>query len=176
MANFNALGSFVMPIIFVFIITYGLFKKVDVFDAFLHGAAGGFKSAIGILPALCGLLAAVSMLRTSGALFAFIKIFSLFLHLLGIPPEILPLALLRPFSGSGSLAVAADIFKNFGANSYISKTAAVIMGSTETTFYAIAVYFGSVGIKNTRYTVKAALIADFCALITGVWICRLFFG
>lgn len=170
---FNIITSLIMPIFILGIIGYGIFKKIDIFDTFLEGALSGIKITIKILPALCGLLAAIAAFRASGALDCIIQFLSPVTRLLGIPAEILPLALLRPISGSGSLAVVTDILKTYGPDSFAGKAASVIMGSTETTFYAIAVYFGSVGIKNSRYTIKAALIADFTGLICGVWITRL---
>lgn len=167
------LSGFVMPICFLGIICYGLYKKIDIFDTFLIGAAEGLKIIVKILPALCGLLAAVSMLRASGAIDFIVSICSPFLKYIKIPAEILPLALLRPISGSGSLAILSDILKNYGADSQAGKIASVIMGSSETTFYAIAVYFGSVGIKNSGHTLKAALFADLVCVLCGAWVTTL---
>lgn len=169
----KSIGAFILPVFILSILVYGIYRKVDIFDAFLDGAADGLKITIKILPALCGLLCAVSMLRASSALSFITSMLSTILSPLGVPSEILPLALLRPISGSGSLAMLTDILKTYGADSAIGKTASVIMGSTETTFYAISVYFGSVGIKDTRYTLPSALLSDFTGLIIGVFITKL---
>ncbi len=169
----KVITAYVMPVFILGIVVYGIIKKVNVFDAFLEGAASGMKITVKILPALCGLLAAISMFRVSGGLDFLTKILSPLTNLLGIPSEILPLALLRPISGSGSLAIVSDILNTYGPDSMVGRMASVIMGSTETTFYAVAVYFGSVGIKDSRYTIKAALLADLTGFLCGVWITKL---
>lgn len=169
------LSSAVMPCLFCIILGYGLFRKVDLFDAFLVGAKSGLSTAINILPALVGLLAAISMFRASGVLDFVTSCLAPLTSRLGLPDEILPLALLRPVSGSGALAVVQDILAENGPDSLVGRIASVIMGSTETTFYTLAVYYGSVGIKQSRYTVPAALSADITGFLAGVFICRMFF-
>lgn len=166
----------VMPVLFLVIIAYGLFRQVPVFEAFTDGAKEGLKTAVRILPALVGLIASITMFRSSGLLSFLTGCLSPVTEKLGIPAEILPLALLRPVSGSGSLAIVEDLLSAHGPDSLVGRIASVMMGSTETTFYTLAVYFGSVGIKDTRFAVWAALLADMTAMLVSVWVCRYFFG
>ena len=170
------ISLYIIPVIFFIILFYALYKRVNIFDAFLSGASSGISTTIKILPALIGLIVAITMLRTSGALDFLIKLLSPVTDILHLPEEIMPLALLRPVSGSGSLAIVGDILTRFGPDSLIGQIASVMMGSTETTFYAICVYFGSINITDTRYTLIAALCADFAGFLSSVWVCRLFFG
>ncbi len=138
----------------------GLLRGTDVFRAMTEGAGEGLRIVAKIFPALCALLTAVYMLRASGALDALTQLLAPALALFGIPSETAPLMLLRPISGSGALAAASELMTEYGADSVIGRTAAVMMGSTETTFYVIAVYFGAAGVKKTRWAVPAALCAD----------------
>ena len=161
----------VMPTVFFIIIGYGWIKRVDIFDAFLSGAAEGVKTLFGILPALVGLIAAITMFRVSGALAFLTSLLAPVTRLLGIPAEIMPLALLRPVSGSGALAIVNDLLQTAGPDSMVGRIASVVMGSTETTFYTLAVYYGSIKIRDSRYTVPAALLADVTGLLVGTWIC-----
>ena len=133
--------SYIIPVIVAFILIYGLFKGVDVFDVFLQGAKEGLKTAVGILPALIALMTCVGMFKASGGLQVLTHALMPLTDALGAPKEVLPLALLRPISGSGALAALEDILREYGANSQIGRTASVLMGSTETTFYTIAVYY-----------------------------------
>ncbi len=165
----------ILPITFLLIISYGLFKKVDVFEAFLSGAAQGTKTLVGILPALVGLITAITLFRTSGALELLTRLLAPVTKFAGIPAELMPLAILRPISGSGALAVVNDLLKSAGPDSPVGRMASVVMGSTETTFYTLAVYYGAVKIKHTRHTVPAALMADITGLLAGVWLCNRFF-
>ena len=171
----KTISIMVIPVIFFIIIGYALFKRVNIFEAFIDGAAEGINTVIKILPALIGLIAAITMLRYSGALDFVIKLLSPLTKLLGIPSEVMPLALLRPISGSGALAVVEDILSNYGADSEAGRIASVMMGSTETTFYTLCVYYGSIGITDSRYTVFAALLADFAGFLASVWVVRFFF-
>ena len=171
----HTLSVLVMPTVFITIIIWAFFKKVDIFDAFLCGAKEGLKSLFGILPALVGLITAITMLRASGALECFTGLLSPITKLVSIPSEIMPLALLRPVSGSGALGIVSDILTAKGPDSMVGRIASVIMGSTETTFYTLAVYFGAVKIKNSRHTVPAALCADLTGFLAGTWICYLLF-
>lgn len=167
------IGIYVIPIALLLIIGFGLIKRQPVFDLFLQGARQGIASVFKIIPSIIALVCAVSMLRASGLLDALISLVSPVLEPLGFPPQLLPLSILRPVSGSGALAVLDDIYNNYGADSFIGTAASVMMGSTETTFYAIAVYYGSVGISKTRHTVPAALIADFTGMVMAVLTVRL---
>lgn len=165
-----------VPAMILLIVLYGHQKGVAVFDVFLEGAKEGIMVAFRILPALVGLLTSISMLKMSGGLDLLVYVLTPLAGAFHIPPETLPLALLRPLSGSGSLAVVADIFKSYGPDGFIGRCASVMMGSTETTFYTIAVYFGSVGIEKTRHTVPAALCADLCGMVASVFFVRLLLG
>lgn len=165
----------VMPGMIALIALYGMAKKVDVYDAVIHGAAGGLGVLGRIIPPLIALLTAVSMLRASGFLELCAQWAAPFLNLVGIPPETAPLLLVRPISGSAALGVGADIIATYGPNSQIGRTAAVMMGSTETTFYTIAVYFGAANIKKTRYAIPAALCADMVGFVAASLAVRLFF-
>ncbi len=167
--------AYLLPAAICGILGFGLYRKVNLFDAFLAGAKEGFSSLIAILPALVGLMAGIAMLRASGALDFLAHILAPLTNRLGIPSDVMPLALLRPVSGSGSLAILQDILAKAGADSPAGRIASVMMGSSETTFYALAVYFGAVNIKNTRHTVTAALLADLTALLAASYLCYLYF-
>lgn len=167
--------TMLVPAIMAFTALYGLWRKVDVYDALCRGAASGLKTALGILPALVGLLTAVSMLRASGALELLSILLQPLLALLGLPGELLPLMLVRPISGSAALGVGAELISSYGPDSQLGRIAAVMLGSTETTFYTIAVYFGAAGISRSRYSIPAALCADFTGFLAAAWTVRLFF-
>ena len=169
----NFFSSLAIPLIIFIIVIYGLAEKIKIFDVFLEGAKEGIDIVVSIFPTLIGLFVAIGALRSSGVLDFVISIISPFLNKVNFPTEIMPLALIRPISGSSSMAVATDIMKNFGVDSNIGIIASVIMGSTETTIYTIAVYTSSVGIKKTRFVLWAALIADFVGMLTSVIVCRL---
>lgn len=167
--------SFIFPVIIIGILGYGIFKKINVFDAFLKGAKQGAISCFNILPALVGLVVAVSMMRASGILDFLAEILSPFLAHFNFPADVLPLALLKPVSGSGAIAMIKSIFETSGVDSTSGRLASVMLGSSETTFYAIAVYFGATKVKNIRYTVFAALVADLVGIIASVFLCNIFF-
>ena len=169
----NFLSSLAMPLIILMIVIYGVIEKKEVFDKFIEGAKEGIKIVINIFPTLIGLFLAVGTLRSSGVLDMAIKLIEPLLHMMNFPTEIMPLALLRPISGSSSIAVATDIMKTFGVDSQIGIMAGVIMGATETTLYTIAVYSSSVKIKKTRFVLVASLTADIVGIITSVIVCRL---
>ena len=166
------LSNLAMPLIILNIVIYGFIEKKEIFDKFLEGAKDGIKIVINIFPTLIGLFVAVGTLRSSGVIDIFIKFLNPILTIVNFPTEIMPLALLRPISGSSSIAVATDIMKNFGVDSQIGIMAAVIMGATETTLYTIAVYSSSVKIKKTRFVLVAALTADIVGIIVSVIVCR----
>lgn len=159
------ISVFAIPVFIATFIVFGFVRRVNVYECFTEGAKLGLESLFGIVPPLVGLTVAISMFRESGALELISNLLSPLLSRIGLPAELLPLSLLRPVSGSASLALINDIFKNYGPDSFIGKTASVMMGSTETTFYTIAVYFGAVGIKNTRHTIPAALSADLTGIL-----------
>ena len=170
------LSSLVIPLLLAGVAVYGMGKRVDVYSALTHGAEEGLTVLLRIIPALVGLLTAVSMFRASGAMEWFSGLCAPLLDRLGIPAETAPLMLVRPVSGSGALAVASDLLSTYGPDSYVGRVAAVMLGSTETTFYTIAVYFGSAGIHKTRHTVPAALAADCMGFFASALAVRLFFG
>lgn len=169
-------SSFVIPVLLSAVAIYGMGKKVNVYSALTRGAEDGLTVLLHILPALVGLMTAVSMFRASGALEWFSGLCAPLLDRLGLPPETTPMMLIRPVSGSGALAVASDLIVTHGPDSYIGRVAAVMLGSTETTFYTIAVYFGSAGIVRTRHTIPAALVADLTGFLASALAVRLFFG
>lgn len=170
------LSAYVIPVLLASVAVYGMGRHVDVYSALTHGAEEGLTVLLRVAPALVGLLTAVSMFRVSGATEWLSGLFAPVLELLGVPPETAPLMLVRPVSGSGALAVATDLMAAHGPDSYIGRVAAVMLGSTETTFYTIAVYFGSAGIHKTRHTVPAALAADLTGFIAAAFAVRLLFG
>lgn len=155
---------------------YGMAKGVDVYDALLQGAAKGLEILWRILPALVTLLTVVAMLRASGALDLAAQVMAPLLGLLGIPPETMGLMLVRPISGSAALGVGSELITTYGPDSRIGRTAAVMLGSTETTFYTIAIYFGTAGIKKTRYAIPAALCADLAGFFFAALTVRILFG
>ena len=169
------MSTFIFPAIIIGIVGYGFIKKVNVFDAFLKGAKQGALSCLNILPALIGLVVAVSMMKASGFLEFVSQLVSPVLSFLRFPPDVLPLALLKPVSGSGAIAMIKNIFESSGVDSPSGRLASVMLGSSETTFYAIAVYFGATKVKNIRYTVFAALVADVVGIVASVLLCNIFF-
>ena len=173
------LSNGIILAIFLLIVLGGLYKKIDVFDAFVEGAKGGFETAIRILPYIVGMLVAISMLRTSGTFDVIINGMKTMFAALGTDTRFvdgLPTALIKPMTGSGARGMMLDTMKTFGADSFAGRLACILQGSSDTTFYVIAVYFGSVSIKNTRYAVGAMLLADLVGIITSVILAYLFFG
>jgi len=167
----NFFSNLAMPMVIFFIILYGVTEKVKVFDNFLEGAKEGIKTTFSILPTLIGLFLAIGALRSSGILDLIIKITSPILEIFNFPNELMPLAILRPISGSASIAVATDIMKQAGVDSLIGNIASTIMGSTETTLYTIAIYTSCIKIKKTRFILLAALTADITGIIVSnlIW-------
>jgi len=169
----NYISNLAMPLIILIIVFYSLIERKKAFDIFLDGAKDGLNIVLNIFPTLIGLFVAVGALRSSGILDLIINFITPILDILNFPSEIMPLAILRPISGSSSIAIATDIMKNFGVDSNIGIIAATIMGSTETTLYTIAVYTSSVKIKKTRFVLWAALTADIVGMLASVAICRM---
>lgn len=166
--------DYVVPVLLLLTATLALRKKENAYDLLLQGAGDGLKLLVSIIPALVLLLTAVAMLRASGAVELLGKFLSPVFSFLGIPPETALLVLIRPLSGSAALAVGAELMAEYGPDSLIGRTVAVMLGSTETTFYTISVYFGAAGIKKTRYTIPAALFADFVGFFMASLTVRLF--
>ena len=153
--------DYIVPFLLMIASVCALGKKENTYDLLLDGAADGLKLLITLIPTLILLMTSITMLRASGAVEWISKVLSPLFSFFGIPPETAMLVLIRPFSGSAALAIGAELMTQYGADSLIGRTAAIMLGSTETTFYAISVYFGAAGIQKTRYTIPAALIADF---------------
>lgn len=172
MSLINYLSTIAVPMVILIIVTYGIAEKNKVYDTFLEGAREGLQVVMNIFPTLIGIFLAVSALRSSGIIDLIINIIKPVIQFLKIPAEIMPLALLRPISGSASMAVATDIISKYGVDSTIGLIASTIMGSTETTFYTIALYTSAVGIKKIRFVLAAALIADITGMLVSVVICR----
>lgn len=169
-------SAWILPLLLSGAALWGTRRRVDVYDALVTGGKSGLQVAVSILPALAALLTAVYMLRASGAMDALAAALAPVLGLLGIPPETAALLLVRPVSGSGALAVGSQIMEQYGPDSAVGRTAAVMLGCSETTFYTVAVYFGAAGIRRTRYTIPAALTADLAAFAAAAWAVRLCFG
>lgn len=169
------MGEYIVPLILAVTAIGALHKKENTYDVLTDGARDGFKMLVTIAPSLIVLLSAVGMLRSSGALEALCAVLSPALGFLGIPAETVLLMLVRPLSGSAALAIGAELIAAHGPDSPVGRTAAVMLGSTETTFYTISVYFGAWGITKTRYAVPAALIADLTGFLAASWTVRLFY-
>ena len=170
------LADYAIPVMILLILIIGLYRDVKVFDVFVDGAKDSIYTILKIIPSLVGLFVAIGVFRASGAMELLVFAVKPLADFFKIPSEVLPLALLRPISGSASLALVTDMLNVHGADSFIGRLASTMMGSTETIFYTLTVYCGAVGIKNIRYTLLAALIADGAGIITSVWICTLIFG
>ena len=169
------MSNFLIPVLFSFLAVSCLILRKDGYSALCRGAKDGLQVTLRILPPLIGLLSSIYMLRASGALDAITHLLAPLFSLVGLPPETAPLVLIRPISGSGALAVGSDLIRTYGPDSHIGRVTAVMMGSTETTFYTIAVYFGAAGIHRTRYTLPAALTADIAGFLFSALAVRIFF-
>ena len=175
----KVLSNGLILFIFLAIIIGALYKKINIFDAFIEGAKGGFETAIRIIPFLVGMLVAISLLRSSGTFEAIIFGLKSFCGYFGMDTRFvdgLPTALIKPLSGGGARGMMVDTMKTFGPDSFAGRLACILQGSSDTTFYVISVYFGAVAIKNTRYAVGAMLLADLVGIITSILLCYLFFG
>lgn len=158
----------IVPVAVALVVLYGMIKKVKIFDAFIEGAVEGLHTLYMIIPTITGLVVAVEMLQQSGTIDLLCSFISPLANVLNFPKEIVPMAVLRPISGSGSTALLTNIYENYGPDSMIGQIASVIAGSTETTLYAVTMYFGSVGITKTRHTLFTGLCADFLALVLAI--------
>ena len=175
----KVLSNGLILFIFVIIILGGLYKKINIFDAFVEGAKGGFETAIKIIPYLVGMLVAISLLRSSGTFDVIISGMKWLFASLGADTRFvdgLPTALIKPLSGGGARGMMIDTMKTYGADSFAGRLASILQGSSDTTFYVVAVYFGAVSIKNTRYAISTMLIADLVGIVTSILLCYLFFG
>jgi len=171
----NILSIMIIPIMITIILLHGVINRVNIYDTFVEGASEGFKTAIRIMPFLIAIFFAIGIFRGSGALELLTELISPITNLLGIPEEVLPLAIMRPISGSGALGVVKDLIHSYGPDSFVGRVASTMMGSAETIFYTMAVYFGAVAIKNSRHTLIAALISHVAAILASVAICNYIF-
>ena len=172
----DVVSVWAIPTLLLIVPLIGLIRKVKVYESFVEGAKEGFQVAIRIIPFLVAILVAIGMFRASGAMSFFVTAISPLTNLIGMPAEALPVALMRPLSGSGTLGFVTELMKTHGPDSFIGRLVSTMYGSTETTFYVLAVYFGSVSISKTRHALPAGLIADAVGLLAAVLICRLVFG
>ncbi|WP_055107732.1 spore maturation protein [Paenibacillus ihumii] len=172
----NIISAWAVPVMIAFIPVYAFMKKVPVYESFVDGAKDGFSTAIGIIPHLVGMMVAISVFRASGALEFFVGWMGPLLEKLHVPAEILPLGILRPLTGTGSLAFTTDLIKTYGPDSMIGRIASTVQGSTDTTLYVLTVYFGAVGIRNGRYALKVGLFSDVVGFVAAIVVCLLIFG
>ena len=166
----NNISILILPLMILAILTCGAIKKVPIYEEFVEGAKDGFKVSISILPYLVAIIVGVSMFKASGGFELISKMFNNI-----CPPELITLVFTRPLSGSAALGIFSDITNSFGPDSYITKLSAILIGSSETTFYVLAVYFGSIGIKKLRYALLTGVLADIISIVLAIWVSRVFF-
>jgi spore maturation protein B len=172
----GVLSVVAIPGMILAIVVYGALKKVKIYESFVEGAKEGFQVGVRIIPFLVAMLVAIGVFRAGGAMEILAMLLSPLTNLIGMPGEALPMAIMRPLSGSGALGVMSEIFKSHGADSLVGRMVSVMMGSGETTFYVLAVYFGSVSISRTRQAVPAGIVADVVAILMSVWLTQLVWG
>ncbi len=172
----NTISNWAIPFVIFAIIVVGMIRRVKVYEVFIEGAKEGFGVAVRIIPYLVAILVAIGMFRASGAIEYFVALISPITDLIGMPAETVPVALMRPLSGSGSMGIATELIKTHGASSMIGRIASTMFGATDTTFYVIALYFGSVGIKKTRHAIPTGLLGDLAGLLAAVFFCNLIFS
>lgn len=172
----TTISVWAVPSIICFVLIYGMIKHVPVYDAFVDGAKDGFSTAIKIIPHLVGMMVAVSIFRASGALEFILGLMNPVLALFHIPSDIVPLAVIRPISGAGALAITTDLMEQYGPDSFIGRLASTMQGSTDTTLYVLTVYFGAVGVRKIGYALKVGLWADFAGAIAAIIIVTIVFG
>lgn len=172
----SVVSRWAIPFLLFTIPLYGFIRKVPVYEAFVEGAEEGLRTAVKIIPFLVGMLVAIAVFRASGAMEAMLTFLSPLLLKLGMPPDILPLALMRPLSGGACLGLATELMQTYGADSFIGRLASVMQGTTDTTFFVLTVYFGSVGVIRYRYALFTGLTADITGLVASIYICNRLFG
>lgn len=172
----NALSLWVLPLILMIVLTVGIIKKIPIYEQFTKGAKDGFKISVKIIPYLVAIIVGISMFRASGAIEMIAQLLAPLLTKIHVTSDVLPLMIVRSLSGSGALGIFSDIANNAGADAYSTKLAAVMLGSSETTFYVLAVYFGAVGITKIRYSLIIGLLADFIGIAAAVAVCAVFFA
>lgn len=176
MSVITILSIWLIPVLIGFVLVYGTMKKVPTYECFVEGGKEGFKTAVQIIPYLVGMLVAIQVFRTSGAMDFFIGLLKPALEAVGFPAEVVPLALLRPISGTGALGLTTDLIKTYGPDSFIGRLASTMQGSTDTTFYILTVYFGAVGIRRMGDALKVGLLADLAGILAAFIIVSLVFG
>ena len=172
----TTISSWMIPALIAFIPLYAAYRKVPVYESFVDGAKDGFGTAVGLIPHLVGMMTAISMFRASGAMDLLVAAVRPLFERLGVPGEVVPLGLLRPITGAGSLAYTTDLIKTYGPDSMIGRIASTIQGSTDTTLYVLTVYFGAVGVRRTRYALKVGLFSDLVGFAAAVAACLMVFG
>ncbi|MCW3491464.1 spore maturation protein [Dethiobacter alkaliphilus] len=170
------MAAWIIPSFLFIALVYAVIKKVDVFDTFVEGAKDGFATSVKLIPFLVAMLVAIGLLRASGALDLFIDFLTPLLSRFNIPGEVVPLAIMRPLSGSGALGITAEIFNSHGPDSFVGRIASTMQGSTDTTLFVLTVYFGSVGIRRTRHALAVGLLADLTGFIAAIIVCTMVFG
>jgi spore maturation protein B len=170
------LSKLILPAILAFIPLYATFRKVPVYESFTEGAKEGFPTAIQLIPHLVGMMVAVSIFRETGALHFYLRLLSPLVDGIHFPREVIPLAILRPITGAGSLAFVESIFRTYGPDSFLGRLASTMQGSTDTTLYVLTVYFGAVGIRRTLYAVKVGLWADLVGMLASWFIVVMVYG
>jgi spore maturation protein B len=172
----GTMAAWVIPVFLFTALVYAFVKRIDVFDTFVEGAQDGFSTSIKLIPFLVGMLAAIGVLRASGALDIFIAAVTPLLTRLNIPGDVVPLAIMRPISGSAALGITAEILQSRGPDSMLGRIASTMQGSTDTTLFVLTVYFGSVGIRRTRHALAAGLLADLAGFLAAITVCNMVFG
>ena len=172
---FEIISSAILPVLILIIITLGIIKKVPIYEEFIEGAKDGFRVSITIIPYLVALIVAIAMFRASGAMDWLTSLFGFVLNKFSIPTDVVPIMFTRSLSGSATLGLFSELVSANGANSFVAFLAAIMVGSSETTFYVLSVYFGSVGIKKFRYAILTGIIADITGIVLAIWAAKLFF-
>lgn len=176
MGFISLISIWIIPCFILMIMIAASIRKLPAYDLFVEGGKEGVKTAVSLLPFLVGMITAISILRSSGALDAFVQLLSPVLAFIGFPAEVLPLALIRPISGTAALGMTTEIIATYGPDSFIGLLASVMQGSTDTTLYVLTIYFGAIGIKKTRYALQVGLIADLFAILVAVFLVTMMFG
>ena len=172
---FEKISISILPVLILFILTFGILKKIPIYEEFVEGAKDGFKVSISIIPYLVALIVCISMFRASGALEILTDFLSNFLEKIQVQADIIPIIFTRPLSGSATLGLFSEIANKYGGDAYITKLAAIMIGSSETTFYVLSVYFGSIAVKRFRYALLAGIIADITGIVLAILVARWFF-
>jgi spore maturation protein B len=168
MGIITTISIWLIPFLICLVLVYGTYKRVPTYESFVEGGKEGFSIAVSIIPYLVGMLVAISVFRASGAMELIVNLFKPVLHMFGVPSEIVPLALMRPISGTGALGLTSDLIATYGPDSFIGRLASTMQGSTDTTFYVLTVYFGAVGIRKMGDALKVGLLADLVGLVSAI--------